>query len=99
MAAETRRDRLVGIERKLLVRFGADGVEPARSIPEAAHAEQLTREDVTASVHYVRFSLTADQVESFQAGPVFLASDHPEYQVEVELPPETREELLGDLRG
>jgi hypothetical protein len=90
--------KLVGIETKLLLRFDASGVEPARSIPEAAHAEQLTREDVTASVHYVRFSLTADQIESFETGPVFLASDHAEYQVEVELPPETREELLTDLR-
>jgi hypothetical protein len=89
--------KLVGIEGSLLVRFGTGGVEPARSIPEEAHAEQLTREDVTASVHYVRFNLTSDQVRSFGSGPVFLASDHPEYQVEVELSTETREELLSDL--
>jgi hypothetical protein len=91
--------KLVGIERALLFRFGASGVEPARSIPEVGHAEQLTREDVTAAVHYVRFSLTAAQVEAFESVPVWLASDHPAYQVEVELAPQTRKELSTDLRG
>lgn len=90
--------KLVGIEGSLLLRFGPGGGEPARSIPEEAHAEQLTREDVTASVHYVRFNLTPDQVRSFESGPVFLASDHPDYQVEVELSTDTREELLSDLQ-
>jgi Protein of unknown function (DUF3501) len=88
--------KLVGIEGALLLRFPG-GAEPARSIAEEAHAEQLTREDVTASVHYVRFSLTPDQVRSFETGPVFVASEHPEYQVEVELSTESREELLSDL--
>src|ERR1700733_13191678 len=35
--------KLVGIEGSLLLRFGPGGGEPARSIPEEAHAEQLTR--------------------------------------------------------
>jgi hypothetical protein len=96
--------KLVGIERALLFRFGALGLESARlesarSIPEEGHAEQLTREDVTAAVHYVRFSLAPAQVEAFASGPVWLASDHPAYQVEAELPPETRKELSTDLRG
>jgi len=91
--------KLVGIERALLFRFGPSGLAPARSIPEVGHAEQLTREDVTAAVHYVRFSLTPAQVEAFESGPVWLASDHPAYQVEAELPPETRKELSTDLRG
>jgi hypothetical protein len=91
--------KLVGIERALLFRFGAPGLEPARSIPEMGHAEQLTREDVTAAVHYVRFSLTPAQVEVFASGPVWLASDHPAYQVEAELPSETRKELSTDVGG
>src|SRR5581483_3781496 len=40
--------KLVGIERSVELRFGDDVVHAA---PEAAHEEQLTREDVTASVH------------------------------------------------
>jgi hypothetical protein len=74
-------------------------LERSRSIPDVGHAEQLTREDVTAAVHYVRFSFTPAQVEAFESGPVGLASDHPAYRVEVELPPETRKELSTDLRG
>lgn len=91
--------KLVGIETALLFRFGVSGIEPARSIAEGAHADQLTREDVTAAVHYVRFSLIPAQVEAFGSGPVVLASDHPVYQVETEIPAETRKELLDDLRS
>jgi hypothetical protein len=91
--------KLVGIETSLLLEFGGSGPGPTRSIPEEAHADQLTREEMTASVHYVRFRLTDAQIEAFESGPVMLASDHPAYQVEVEIPRETREELLGDLRG
>jgi hypothetical protein len=91
--------KLLGIETALLLRFGALGIEPARSIPEVAHADQLTREDVTSAVHYIRFGLTPAQVEAFESGPVALASDHPAYKVEAELRTETRRELLGDLRA
>jgi hypothetical protein len=79
------------------------GVGPAasrqyvRSLPEEGHADQLTREDITSSVHYVRFQFAQPQVEAFATGPVVLASDHPEYEVEVELPDATRMELLSDL--
>jgi Protein of unknown function (DUF3501) len=90
--------KLVGIERSLVLEIGG-GEHPAkaRSMPEEAHAGQLTREDVTSSVHYVRFELFPSEVETFAAGPVVLASDHPAYDARVELSDETREELLGDL--
>ncbi|HET6873868.1 MAG TPA: DUF3501 family protein [Acidimicrobiales bacterium] len=89
--------RLVGIERSVVLRVGDPATE-ARSIPEEGHAAQLTREEITASVHYVRFSLTPDQVEAFAAGPVVLAVDHPEYQEATTLGEETRRALLVDLR-
>jgi hypothetical protein len=94
--------KLVGIERALVLRFkGSAGGAAAevRSLPEEGHAEQLTRQDVTASVHYIRFVLSPAQVEAFASGSVVLASDHPENKVEAELSPETRQELLGDLRA
>ena len=95
--------KLVGIERSLVVRVGSSMGEgtwdEVRSLPEEGHAEQLTREDVTASVHYIRFVLSPAQVEAFASGPVVLASDHPAYKVETELSAETRQELLDDLRG
>ena len=105
--------KLVGIERALLIRLGSsagagDGAlggagagagDEVRSLPEESHAEQLTREDVTASVHYIRFPFLPAQVELFASGPVVLASDHPAYKVECELSEETRQELLDDLRA
>jgi uncharacterized protein DUF3501 len=101
--------KLVGIERALELRLGtgaaagtgADGrgaAEVVRSTPEEAHEEQLTREDVTSSVHYVRFLLGPEEVERFARGPVRLAVDHPAYHHEVELPDEVTAELLTDLR-
>ena len=91
--------RLVGIERSLGLRLG-DGpsatVVPAQ--PEAAHASLLTREEVTASVHYVWWELSPQEIDALAAGPVHLVVDHPEYPHEVELGPETVRELLDDLR-
>jgi hypothetical protein len=89
--------RLVGIERSLELRL-ADGTAVA-STPEAAHAEPLTREETTASVHYVYFDLTPEQVEAFASGPVTLAVAHPNYDEATPLSEETRTELLTDLRG
>jgi hypothetical protein len=92
--------KLVGIERSVELRFGAgEDAEVVRAEPEASHEQQLTREDVTASVHYIRFQLTPAQVEVFASGPVRLAVNHPAYQQETELTTETGAELLADLRG
>ena len=89
--------RLVGIERSVALRL-ADG-DVIRSVVDEDHEKQLTRDEVTASVHYVRWGLSADQVERFAAGPVTLLADHPDYAQAVELGAETRAELLGDLRN
>ncbi len=104
--------RLVGIEHAVVLRLpeqdpareigGAvealgEG-ETVRAVPEAAHEEALTRPEITASVHYIRFALTPAQVQRFAAGPVTLAVDHPEYRAESVLSDEVRAELLTDLR-
>ncbi|MHB8680889.1 MAG: DUF3501 family protein [Acidimicrobiales bacterium] len=91
--------KLVGVESSVELRIGA-GPSPdvVRSIPEAAHAEQLTREDVTASVHYIRFALDPGQVERFAAGPVVLAVAHRAYGEETLLTDAVRAELATDLR-
>jgi len=92
--------RLVGIERALGFELA---VPPRRSVvrgvPEAAHADQLTREAVTAAVHYLRFSFSPDEVAAFGADPVVLFADHPEYGHRTALTPEVQKELVGDLRG
>jgi hypothetical protein len=88
--------RLVGIERAVGLRVGPEMV---RARPDEAHAAQLTREEITPSVHYVRFSLRPDQVERFTAGPVELAVDHPAYSYRTPLDQATRASLLRELRG
>jgi hypothetical protein len=91
--------KLVGIERAVEVRTGeGDEVDAVRAEPEEAHEQHLTRDDVTASVHYIRFRLTDEQVARFAAGPVAVAVDLPAYREQVELSVESRAELLGDLQ-
>jgi hypothetical protein len=92
--------KLVGIERSVVLRMGAgDDVEEVRCQVDEAHAEQLTRDTITASVHYIGFRLTADQVARFAEQPVALATDHPSYQESRDLSAETKAELLKDLKG
>jgi hypothetical protein len=89
--------KLVGIEGAVALRL-ADG-ELVRAVVDEDHGKQLTRDEITASVHYVRWDLTPDQVERFTAGPVTLVADHPEYTVETPLAADTVAELTADLRG
>jgi hypothetical protein len=88
--------RLVGIERAVEFRLGPSG-PVVRCQVEEAHDAQLTREDVTASVHYLHFQFTCGEVETFLAGPVTLGIDLPGYQESAELSEETKEALLEDL--
>ncbi|MGC9960838.1 MAG: DUF3501 family protein [Acidimicrobiales bacterium] len=87
--------KLVGIERSLELRIG----DPATTIAAAVdreHAAQLTRDEVTASVHYVRFQLDEAERTAFGRGPVTMALTHPAYSYAVELSDETRASLLAD---
>ena len=88
--------KLVGIERSIVIRL-ADGTQ-IRSVVDEQHAEGLTRETVTAAVHYVRFEFTPEQVAQFAKGGVQVRSDHPNYLEVIELPEFTVAELLTDLR-
>jgi hypothetical protein len=88
--------KLVGIERSVVLRL-ADGTE-LRCEPDSDHEAQLTREEVTASVHYVGWTFTPQQVETFATGGVTLAVDHPEYRYETALSEDNIAELLTDLR-
>jgi hypothetical protein len=91
--------RMVGIERavQLVLGTGDDAVVVA-CIPDGAHEAQLTREEATASVHYIRFELTPAEVERFAAGPVELVVDHDQYPHRTSLGADTVAELLADLR-
>ncbi len=89
--------KLVGIERSFVVVLPNGDRVP--SITEEAHAGQLTREEATAAVHYIRFEFTPEQIESFASGAVRVEIEHPDYLESIELSEPTRAELLGDLRG
>ena len=91
--------KLVGIERSIVLRVGeGDDVLEIAATPEDAHAANLTREEITASVHYLHFHLTPEQVEAVARGPVTLAVEHDSYAHSTALGDETLQELLTDLR-
>jgi hypothetical protein len=87
--------KLVGIEKSLVIRL-ANGHE-VRAKVEEAHAEQHTREDITSSVHYLRFELSANEVAAFRAGGASVAVDHVAYDHVAALSIETTAELASDL--
>lgn len=87
--------KLVGIERAVELHLGGDVLALT---PDAEHDEQLTRDDTTASVHYVHAHLSQPQVAAFSAGPVALAVNHANYRHVTPLSGETVTELLTDLR-
>ena len=87
--------RLVDIEKSVLFRLPGGG--EVRSIPDPRQATQLTRDYVTAAVHYITFDFTADDIAGFGPGSA-LAIDHPEYIEQLELGAEMLSELQADLR-
>lgn len=89
--------KLVGIEQAVELRLPGGAVVHCEV--DAAHAEQLTRDDVTASVHYVGFRLSDDEVAAFAEGPVAVVVAHPNYHESTIVNDETRAELLADLCG
>ena len=96
--------RLVGIERSVRIEIttpesNGSGPEIIPCQVEESHAAQLTRETVTAAVHFVRFELTPAQIDRFRAGSVALAIDHPEYRERTALGADTVSSLVADLLG
>ena len=88
--------KLVGIERAVELRIG-DDVVGARV--DAEHDKQLTRETITASVHYVHFELTPAQIERFANERVAVAIAHANYAYATELDEGSKKSLRIDLRG
>ncbi len=92
--------RLVGIERALAFELGDPVEVVVPGVPESSHAAALTRETVTAAVHYVRFAFSPDARARFcEGGPVALVASHPGYGARAPLPGEVRAALAGDLEG
>jgi hypothetical protein len=86
--------KLVGIQRAVRFDLG-DGRSRVLAVPE--DEERLTRDDITATVHYLKFPFDAHQRAQLAFGPAHLVVDHPEYQATVELTDEQRAELSRDF--
>lgn len=92
--------KLVGIERCvfLVIGEGPDTLELRDEVDES-HASTLTRDDVTASVHFVRIRVPEQARGRFATDRVVLRVDHPSYPAEVELSPAARASVLADWSG
>ena len=87
--------RLLGIEFHIGIAL-PDGSR-VMGRPSDADEERLTRDDTTAAVHYLRFTLSPEQVAGFAKGPVRVVVDHPEYQYETQLDETQHAALAADL--
>jgi len=88
--------RLVGIERSVVLVVGQGPSVTLRAEVDPAHAAQLTREETTASVHYIRFLPDHATRASFIAGPATLAIEHPAYEYSTALSDATRGSIAAD---
>jgi cation diffusion facilitator CzcD-associated flavoprotein CzcO len=57
--------------------------------------DRLTRDEVTATVHYLKFPFTSPQQELLATGPARIVVDHPEYRAVAELTDEQRNGLAS----
>jgi len=87
--------KLAGLENSISLVL-ADGSRVRGEI-DAQHAAGLTRDDVTAAVHYLTFNFTPEQVNAFEAGPVTVECSQPNYLEASALSDSTKTELLTDL--
>ena len=89
--------KLVGVETS--VRFELSDGTVVRCRGDEGHADQLTRDDITSSVHYVHFDFDDAEIDLFERGGGSLAIAHPAYGHRVELSPDTVAELVATLRN
>lgn len=86
--------KLIGIEYAVRFELG-DGRSHVQGVPQ--DEERLTRDDITSSVHYLKFPFDAHHRAQLAFGPAHLVIDHPEYAVSVELSEAQRSELARDF--
>ena len=88
--------KLVGVEQ--LVQFRLPNGDVVKCVVDPQHASQLTREHITAAVHYVTFEFTPAQVTAMGDGAL-LEITHPAYLESAELSSFTLAQLQADLQG
>ena len=84
--------RLAGIEHTFSLDVGGQVVK-------GVGEEGRSRDDYTATVHYLRFPMTDEQRDAFRdpSVPATLAVDHPNYADSAPIPEAMRLSLLADL--
>lgn len=88
--------KLAGLEHSISVEL-SNGTR-VRGELDPAHAAGLTRDDVTAAVHYLTFRFSPEDVDTFASGPVRVVCDLSSYLEVAQLSETTKQELLNDLR-
>ena len=70
-----------------------------RIVPIADEDLDRTTADKTASVHFLRFEVTPEQINALKDGATLYAGiDHPSYPLDrYEVPSEIRDSLVADL--
>jgi hypothetical protein len=89
-------DRFMGIDMgpTVWIQVGKDFAVPGEFEP--GHSDE--EKGKLSAVHFVRFAFPPDAVRAFMDSPVHLVVDHPAERARVELSPETKTELIKDLR-
>jgi len=90
-------DRFMGIDvgPTVWLQVGREFAVPGEF--EAGHSDE--EKGKLSAVHFVRFAFPPEAVRAFAEAPVHLVVDHPAERARVELPADTKAELLLDLRG
>lgn len=86
--------KLISIERAVWVQVA----DFARVTPIANEDLERETEEKTSSVHFLRFELTPEMRKAVKSGgAIRVGIDHPQYQAETTLTPDTRDSLATDL--
>ena len=90
-------DRFMGIDigPTVWIQVGKDFA--VRGEFEAGHSDE--EKGKLSAVHFVRFAFPPEAVRAFADSPVHLVVDHAAVRARVELPAETKAQLLRDIRG
>jgi hypothetical protein len=86
---------MIGIEDQVWLQVG----DMDRIVPIADEDLDRTTADKTASVHFMRFEVTPEQINALKGGAALYAGiDHPSYPIErYEVPQAIRDSLVSDL--
>jgi hypothetical protein len=87
--------KLVGIEKSVFI-SDVNLKEVIYSVPLSEHEKLLTKEDITASVHYISFNLSSLK-EDLTVGKFIVGIEHKNYNFRVEIDGDYAREVLSDL--